>query len=65
MRILKKVCMYLFNVYEYSVAVFKHTRRGHPITDVCELPCGCWELNSGPLEEHSVFLTADLSSTKN
>ena len=21
------------------------------ITDACELPCGCWELNSGPLEE--------------
>ena len=22
------------------------------------LPCGCWELNSGPLEEQSVLLTA-------
>ena len=21
------------------------------ITDGCEPPCGCWELNSGPLEE--------------
>ena len=20
-------------------------------TDICELPCGCWELNLGPLEE--------------
>jgi hypothetical protein len=28
------------------------------ITDSCELPCGCWELNSGPLEEQLVFLTA-------
>jgi hypothetical protein len=27
-----------------------------PITDGCELPCGCWELNSGPLEEQSVLL---------
>jgi hypothetical protein len=28
-----------------------------PITDGCEPPCGCWELNSGPLEEQSVLLT--------
>jgi hypothetical protein len=26
-----------------------------PITDGCEPPCGCWELNSGPLEEQSVL----------
>jgi hypothetical protein len=26
-----------------------------PITDGCEPHCGCWELNSGPLEEQSVF----------
>jgi hypothetical protein len=23
----------------------------------CEPPCGCWELNSGPLEEQSILLT--------
>jgi hypothetical protein len=22
-----------------------------PVTDGCEPPCGCWELNPGPLEE--------------
>ena len=27
------------------------------ITDGCEPPCGCWELNSGPLEEQSVLST--------
>jgi hypothetical protein len=45
--------IYLFYVCEYTVTVFRHTRRGHqiPITDGCEPPCGCWELNSGPLEE--------------
>jgi hypothetical protein len=45
------------------VAVFRHTRRGHqiPIIDSCETPCGCWELNSGPLEEQSVLLTAEPS----
>jgi hypothetical protein len=25
----------------------------------CRLPCGCWELSSGPLEEQPVLLTAD------
>jgi hypothetical protein len=32
-----------------------------PITDGCELPCGCWELNSGPPEEQSVLLTSEPS----
>jgi hypothetical protein len=27
----------------------------------CEPPCGCWELNSGPLEEPLVLLTAEPS----
>jgi hypothetical protein len=31
------------------------------ITDGCELLCGYWELNSGPLEEQSVLLTAEPS----
>jgi hypothetical protein len=50
--------IYLFHVWEYTVAVFRHTRRGHwiPITDGWELPCSCWELNSEPLEEQSVLL---------
>jgi hypothetical protein len=25
------LCIYLFNVCEYTVAIFRHTRRGHPI----------------------------------
>jgi hypothetical protein len=28
---------------------------------VCEPPCGYWDLNSGPLEEQSVLLTAERS----
>ena len=40
--------IYLLYVYEDTVAS-------------CELLCGCWELNSGPLEEQSVFLTAESS----
>jgi hypothetical protein len=31
------------------------------ITDGCEPPCGCWELNSEPLEEQSVLLTSEPS----
>ena len=34
---------------------------GTGITDCCELPCGCWELNWGPLEKQPVLLTAEPS----
>jgi hypothetical protein len=50
--------IYLFYLYEYIGAVFRHTRRD-PITDGCEPPGGCWALNSGPLKERSVLLTAE------
>jgi hypothetical protein len=39
---------------------------GTGITDGCELPCGSWELNPGPLEKQPVLLTlSDLSSPMN
>jgi hypothetical protein len=31
------------------------------VKDHCELLCGCWELNLGLLEEHSILLTAEPS----
>ncbi|KAL6034890.1 hypothetical protein STEG23_009547, partial [Scotinomys teguina] len=31
------------------------------VIDGWELPCGCWELNSGPSKEHLVLLTTELS----
>ena len=31
---------------------------GTGVTDDCEPACGCWELNSGPLEEQQELLTA-------
>ena len=31
------------------------------ITGGCEPPCGCWDLNSGPLEEQSVLLPTEPS----
>jgi hypothetical protein len=54
--------IYLFDICEYTV--FRHTRRvplQDLITDGCEPPCGCWELNSRPLKEQSVLLTAEPS----
>jgi hypothetical protein len=36
-------------------------RASDPITDGCEPPCGCGELNSGPMEEQSVLITAEPS----
>jgi hypothetical protein len=36
-------------------------RASDPITDGCEPPCGCWELNSGPLEEQLVLLITEPS----
>jgi len=52
-----------FMIYEYTVTAFRHTRRGLLvlITDGCQPPCGCWGLNSGPLEEQSVFLSTEPS----
>jgi hypothetical protein len=31
------------------------------IMDGCKPPCGCWDLNSGPSEEQSVFFTSEPS----
>ena len=36
-------------------------RASDPVTDDCEPPRVCWELNSGPLEEQSALLTAEPS----
>jgi hypothetical protein len=39
-----------------------HQKRApDPITGGCELPCGCWDLNSGPSEEQSMLLTTEPS----
>jgi hypothetical protein len=47
--------------YNYSCLQTHQKRASDPITDGCEPPCGCWELNSGSLEEQSVLLTAEAS----
>jgi hypothetical protein len=57
------VCLfiYLFSIYDELLS--SDTQKGalDPVTDGCEPPCGCWELNSGPLEEQSVLLSAEAS----
>ena len=52
--VLPKLFIYIY-IYEYTLAVFRHSRRGHHI------PLQIMELTSGPLEEQSVLLTAELS----
>jgi hypothetical protein len=50
--------IYLLIICKYTVAVFRHQKRESDlITDGCEPPCGCWDLNSGPSEEQSGALT--------
>jgi hypothetical protein len=34
---------------------------GNGVADSCELPCGVWELNMGPLEGQPVVLTSEAS----
>ena len=34
---------------------------GTGVTDSCELPCGCWELNLCPLGEQPALLTSEPS----
>ena len=55
---------YLF-FYVYSILSTcmpaRQKRTPNLITDGCEPPCGCWELDSGPLEEQPVLLTSEQS----
>jgi hypothetical protein len=56
-------------IYLLILCIFVHCscfqtyqrRASDPITDGCEPPCGCWELNSGPLEEQSELLNGEPS----
>jgi hypothetical protein len=54
--------MYLFISCTLSLSSDTHQKRASdPIIDGYEPPCGCWELNSGPLEEQSLLLTVEPS----
>jgi hypothetical protein len=55
----------LFIYYVYSMLPARtpacQKRTQNPITDGCEPPRGCWELNSGPLEKQPLFLITEPS----
>jgi hypothetical protein len=54
----KDIFIYFMYVSVHCSYLQTHQKRASdPITDGCEAPCGCWELNPGPLEEQSVLLT--------
>ena len=42
---------------EAAEAIRWHQMPWIGVTAGCESPCGCWELNLGPLEEQLVLLT--------
>ena len=61
------VCVYIY-MYIYNYSLQTHLKRASdPNRDGSEPPCGCepprgcWELNSGPLEEQLVLLTTEPS----
>jgi hypothetical protein len=58
---LTNLYLFFFNVFTIAFFLTHQKRSSDPITDGCEPPCGCWDLNSGPLEEQSVLLTAEPS----
>jgi len=55
------LCLYYMYVNTLSLSSDTPEEGSDPITDGCEPPYGCWELNSGPLEGQSVLLTAEPS----
>jgi hypothetical protein len=51
----------LFILIHCSCLQTLQKRASDLITDGCEPPCGCWDLNSGPLEGQSVLLLVEPS----
>lgn len=47
--------------YLYACLCVSVGSTGTAVTDSCELPRGCWELNTCPLEEQTALLTAEPS----
>jgi hypothetical protein len=56
------ICVFLFfkkEIYLFIMYTADQKRAPDLIIGGCEPPCGCWELNSGPLEEQPVYLTSE------
>jgi hypothetical protein len=58
---LKKIFVYTLYTVHYSCLQTLQKTAPDFITDGCEPPRGCWDLNSGPLEEQSALLTPEPS----
>jgi len=44
--------LFIYYILVHCSCLQTHQKRASDLfTDGCEPPCGCWELNSGPLEE--------------
>ena len=51
---------FFLNVFSLHVCLCDGMKySGTGVTERYELPCVCWELNQGPLEEQPVFLTPE------
>jgi len=52
--------LFILYLLVHCCSLQTHQKRAlDPITDGCEPSYGCWDLNSGPLEEQSVLLTTE------
>ena len=51
-------CMSVLHICAWSLWRPEDSLRssGTEVTGNCEMPCGCWDLNPGPLEEQPMFL---------
>jgi hypothetical protein len=60
--IFSRIYLSILCLWAHCSCLQTHQKRASdPITDGCEPPCGCWDLNSGPSEEQSVLLTTEPS----
>jgi hypothetical protein len=59
LNFLLRFIYYVHNILPAFMPI--HQEAQNLIIDGCEPPYGCWELNSGPLEEQSVLLTISLA----
>jgi hypothetical protein len=60
--LLPPVQRFIYYTQVHFCCLQTHQKRASDlITGGCEPPCGCWDLNSGPLEEQSVLLPAEPS----
>jgi hypothetical protein len=54
--------LFIYYMYVHCSCLQTPQKRASDLSmNGCELPCGCWDLNSGPSEEQSVLLTVEPS----